>query len=83
MAGAAARGGGAGATRSWVLAGLVADAGDALVVGAAVARGRVRRGPGAAVVLVAALAAALQAQALLRGSGGRPAAWGSTGRRGR
>jgi hypothetical protein len=49
------------AARLWVAAGLLSDAVDAVVVSAAVARGRVSSRTGAAVVAVAAGATALGA----------------------
>jgi hypothetical protein len=52
--------------RSWLAAGLLCDAVDALAVAAAVGSGRVRAGTGGAVVAVAAAAVAVQAGALAR-----------------
>ena len=60
----ALRRGDARAARLWLAAGLLADAVDALAVAGAVGRGRVRTGPGTALVGVAATAAAVQAAAL-------------------
>lgn len=65
-AAAALRGGDGPAARRWLLAGLVCDAVDAVVIGAAVGRGRVATAPGAAVVATATAAAAVQAAALTR-----------------
>ncbi|HWG95134.1 MAG TPA: hypothetical protein VNU66_13020 [Mycobacteriales bacterium] len=62
----ALRRGDARAARLWLAAGLLADAVDAVAVGAAVGKGTVRPAPGAAVVAVATTAAAVQAAALAR-----------------
>jgi hypothetical protein len=53
-------------SRSWLAAGVLADAVDAVAVARAVGRGHLRRGPGAALVLVAAGAAAVGAGGLRR-----------------
>jgi hypothetical protein len=53
-----------GDARLWLAAGLLADAVDALAVGAAVGKGTVRTAPGAGVVALATTAAAVQAAAL-------------------
>lgn len=53
-------------SRLWLLAGLVSDAVDAVVLAGAVGRGRVAAAPGAAVIAVATTAAAAQAAALSR-----------------
>jgi hypothetical protein len=53
-----------GASRTWVAAGVLCDAVDVLVVGGALARGRVSKGAGTAVLAVAAGAVALGARAL-------------------
>jgi hypothetical protein len=58
------RRGDARATRLWLLAGLLSDALDAVVVAGAVGRGRVHTAPGAAAVVVATTAAVVQAAAL-------------------
>ena len=63
---AALRTGDVRAQRVWIAAGALSDALDALVVGAAVARGRLSTGPGAAVVLTAGAAAAAELEALRR-----------------
>lgn len=55
------------ASRLWLVAGMVSDAVDAVVLAGAVGRGRVHSAPGAAVVLVATAAAAAQAAALTEG----------------
>lgn len=52
------------AARLWLAAGLLCDAIDAVVVAAAVGRGRVSAAPGAVVVATATTAAAVQAAAL-------------------
>lgn len=52
------------ASRLWIMAGLVSDATDALVVGSAVIRGRVSKGAGAGVVAIATTASAVQLAAL-------------------
>jgi hypothetical protein len=54
-------------SRLWLLAGLVSDAVDAVVVAGAVGRGRVHTAAGAAVVATATTAAAVQAAALAEG----------------
>lgn len=55
---------GSAAARTWVAAGVLADALDVLAVGAALARGRVRKSSGAAVVATASAAVALGYRAL-------------------
>lgn len=55
---------GSSAARTWVAAGVLADALDVLAVGAALARGRVRTSSGAAVVATASAAVALGYRAL-------------------
>jgi len=60
----ALRRGDAGAARLWLAAGLLCDSLDAVVVAAAVGRGRVSPAPGAVVVASATTAAAVQAAAL-------------------
>lgn len=52
------------AARLWLAAGLLCDSLDAVVVAAAVGRGRVSAAPGAAVAATATTAAAVQAAAL-------------------
>ena len=54
------------AARSWLAAGLLSDAADAVVLATAVRRGRVSMTPGLGVVVVAVLAAEVQFQALRR-----------------
>ncbi len=61
---AALRGGAGRGLRLWLMAGLLADATDAVVVWAAVGRGRLSRGSGTVLVAVAGAAAALQAKAV-------------------
>ena len=61
---AALRTGDARSARLWLLAGVLSDGVDALALGAASARGDVRRVPGSAVALVAAGAVAVQVGAL-------------------
>ena len=65
-AAAAGRAGDRRAERPWLLAGLLSDGVDAVAIASAVGSGRVRRGPGAAVVAVACAAVAVQAGALGR-----------------
>ena len=60
----AMRRGDARAARLWLLAGLVADAADAVVCAGAVGRGRVRASSGGALVAVATTAVGVQAAAL-------------------
>ncbi len=52
------------ASRTWVAAGILCDAVDVVAMTAALARGRVSKGAGAAVLAVAASAVALGARAL-------------------
>ncbi len=60
----ALRSGDSGGARIWLLAGVLSDGVDALALGAASARGDVRRVRGSAVALVAAGAVAVQVGAL-------------------
>lgn len=55
------------AAQGWLLAGLLCDAADAVVLAGAVGRGRVSTGPGTAVIAVATTSAAAQAAALADG----------------
>jgi hypothetical protein len=52
------------ASRTWLAAGVLCDAVDVLAVGGALARGRVRKGSGGAVLAIALGAVALGARAL-------------------
>lgn len=61
---------GSAAARTWVAAGVLTDALDVLVVGGALARGRVRTSSGAAVVAAAAAAVLLGSRALAAGEPG-------------
>jgi len=61
---------GSAAARTWVAAGVLTDALDVLVVGGALARGRVRAGSGAAVVATATAAVLLGWRALAAGEPG-------------
>lgn len=62
----AGRADGPAAHRTWLAAGMLCDAVDAVALAAAVGSGRVRRGSGLAVVVVAAGAVAVQADGLAR-----------------
>ena len=57
------------ASRLWLTAGLLSDATDALVVTAALRRGRMDRLPALAAVAVAACAVVIQGHAVLQGDG--------------
>lgn len=57
------------ASRLWLTAGLVSDATDALVVAAAVRRGRISRLPGLAAVAVAVSAVLVAGRSVLPGEG--------------